>query len=231
MIEYAFNAIIIALIDIFAFMINYNFESRMSFDSISSSESARERILQIKKVNIAKKMKEMIEFTTRKLIKAQEDQKINTNKKRASASNYKENDLIWLSIKNIKIARLSKKLNWKMIDSYRIKKMLSVSCQLNLFDSMKIHDIFHIFLLRKASNDSLSSQILKSSSSIIIDEKEEYELNDVLNFKKTERNKKLQYKISWKNNSLDSTWYSTDNFENSKEIVIDYHQRYSIKSH
>jgi hypothetical protein len=61
---------------------------------------------------------------------------------------------------------------------------------------MKIHDIFYTSLLRKTSNDSLFNQILKSSSSIIIDEKEEYELNDILNFRKIERNKKLQYKIS-----------------------------------
>jgi hypothetical protein len=94
MIEYALNAIIFVLIDIFAFMINYDFESKMSFDSISSSESARERILQIKKVNIAKKMKEIIEFTTRKLVKAQEDQKINANKKHALASDYKKDDLV-----------------------------------------------------------------------------------------------------------------------------------------
>jgi hypothetical protein len=74
--------------------------------------------------------------------------------------------------------------------------MLDASCQLDLPDSMKIHDIFHSFLLRKASNDSLSDQILKPSSSMFIDEKEEYELNDVLNFRKIERKKKLQYKIS-----------------------------------
>jgi hypothetical protein len=70
MIEYALKTIIFASIDIFAFMINYDFESRMSFNLINSSESTRERILQIKKVNIAKKMKEIIEFTTRKLFKA-----------------------------------------------------------------------------------------------------------------------------------------------------------------
>jgi hypothetical protein len=74
--------------------------------------------------------------------------------------------------------------------------MLSVSCQLDLSDSMKIHDIFHISLLRKTSNDFLLDQILKSSSSIIVDEKKEYELNDILDFRKIERNKKLQYKIS-----------------------------------
>jgi hypothetical protein len=61
---------------------------------------------------------------------------------------------------------------------------------------MKIHDIFHFSLLRKAANDFLFDQILKSSSSVIIDEKEEYKLNDVLNFRKIERNKKLQCKIS-----------------------------------
>jgi hypothetical protein len=61
---------------------------------------------------------------------------------------------------------------------------------------MRIHDTFHIFLLRKASNDSLSDQILKSPPPIIIDEEEEYELNDVLNFRKAGRNKKLQYKVS-----------------------------------
>jgi hypothetical protein len=83
-----------------------------------------------------------------------------------------------------------------MIDSYQIKKILSASCQLNLSDSMKIHDIFHTLLLRKTSDDFLFNQILKSSSSIIIDEKEEYELNNILNFRKIERNKKLQYKIS-----------------------------------
>jgi hypothetical protein len=92
-----------------------------------------------------------------------------------------------------------------MIESYRIKKMLSASCQLDLPDSMKIHDIFHTFLLRKASNDSLFDQILKSSSSIIIDEKEEYELNDILHFRKIKRKKKLQYKISRKSYSSDST--------------------------
>jgi hypothetical protein len=231
MTEYAFNAIIFAFTEIFAFMTNYDFELRMSFDSINSSESARERIMQFKEVNIAEKMQKMIDFTKRKLAITQESQKRHVDSKRAKALVYKKDDLVWLSTKNIKITRLSKKLNWKMIDSYRIKKMLDASCQLDLSDSMKIHDIFHFSLLRKTSNDSLLDQILKPSSSMFIDEKEEYELNDVLNFRKIEKKKKLQYKISWKNYSSDPTWYSAKNFENSKKILIDFHLRYSIKSH
>jgi hypothetical protein len=56
MIEYALNAIISAFTEISAFMTNYDFESRMSFNSINSSESARERIMQFKEINIAEKM-------------------------------------------------------------------------------------------------------------------------------------------------------------------------------
>jgi hypothetical protein len=71
MIEYAFNAIIFVFTDIFAFIINYDFEFRMSFDLIESFESKfiRESILRIKKVNITKKMKKVFEFTKRKLVK------------------------------------------------------------------------------------------------------------------------------------------------------------------
>jgi hypothetical protein len=81
MIEYASNAIISAFTGISAFMTNYGFELRMSFDSINSFESARERIMQFKEVNIAEKMQEMIDFTKRKLAIAQESQKRHADNK------------------------------------------------------------------------------------------------------------------------------------------------------
>jgi hypothetical protein len=70
MTEYAFNAIIFVFIDIFVFMTNYDFESRMSFDLIESLESefVKERILRIKEVDMTKKMKEIVEFIRRKLV-------------------------------------------------------------------------------------------------------------------------------------------------------------------
>jgi outer membrane cobalamin receptor len=94
MIEYASNATISAFTEISAFMTNYDFESRMSFDSINSSESARERIMQFKEVNIAEKMQKMIDFIKRKLAIAQESQKRHADSKRTKASDYKKNDLV-----------------------------------------------------------------------------------------------------------------------------------------
>jgi hypothetical protein len=42
-------------------------------------------------------------------------------------------------------------------------------------------------------------------------------------------NKRLQYKIRWIEHSSNRKWYSTENFDHAKEIVIDYHDRYSNK--
>jgi hypothetical protein len=59
---------------------------------------------------------------------------------------------------------------------------------------MKIHDTFHIFLLRFVATDSLIDQMQSSSSSIIVeDEDEEYEMNDILDSRY--HYEKLQYKV------------------------------------
>jgi predicted metal-dependent hydrolase len=136
--------------------------------------------------------------------------------------------MIWLFIKNIKIKRSFKKLNHKWIDFYKIKKILKKACQLKLFSSMKIHDTFHTSLLRFAVTNFLTEQIQSSSFSIVINEKEEYEINDILNSEYYYD--KLQYRIAWIDHSSNRAWYSAKNFQNySKEILNDYHQRYSQK--
>jgi hypothetical protein len=59
MIEFASNAAILIFTELFAFMINYEFESRMSFDSISNEEFVRERIQDKKALDIIDKMKKI----------------------------------------------------------------------------------------------------------------------------------------------------------------------------
>ncbi len=85
-----------------------------------------------------------------------------------------------------------------MLESFKILKKMSASFKLAFSDEMNIHLVFHISLLRKDSNDSHSEQIISFSSSIIIDEKEEYEVENIVDFRLIERsnNKRLQYKVS-----------------------------------
>ncbi len=236
MIEFVFNAATSASTELFVFMTNYDFEFRMSFDSSNSKDdvsqerlSTKERMLTQKAAIIAKKMKNIWDFTKKKLANAQDTQKKHANQKRSLSSEYELEDLMWLFTKNIKIERSFRKLNHKWIESYKIKKILKDACQFDLSQSMKIHDIFHIFLLRIAVNDFLTDQIQSSSSSIVIDdEKEEYEVNDILNSRY--HYEKLQYRVAWIDHLSDRAWYSAENFQNhSKEILDDYHRKYSEK--
>ncbi len=57
MTEFAFNVATFTFIELFVFMTNYDFESRMSFDSMTVEKSVRERILDKKAFDIIKKMK------------------------------------------------------------------------------------------------------------------------------------------------------------------------------
>jgi hypothetical protein len=57
MTEFALNAAISIFTELSAFMTNYEFESRMSFDSVSNEESVRERIQDKKASDITDKMK------------------------------------------------------------------------------------------------------------------------------------------------------------------------------
>jgi hypothetical protein len=115
-------------------------------------------------------MKSIWDFTKKKLAHIQDIQKRYVDQKRAFSSEYAVENEIWLFIKNIKTERSSRKLNHKWIESYKIKKIVRDACQLDLSQSMKIHDTFHISLLRKAAIDSLTEQIQSSSSSIVIND-------------------------------------------------------------
>jgi hypothetical protein len=191
----------------------------------------RERILSQKTTIIVKKMKNIWNFIKKKLVNAHKMQKKHADKHKTFSSEYQLEDMIWLFTKNIKIERSFRKLDHKWIKSYKIKRLSRDVCQLNLSWSMKIHDTFHISLLRSAAIDLLTEQIQSSSLSIMIDdhEDEKYEIDDILNNRY--HYDKLQYKVVWTDYSLDKAWYLAENFQkHSKEILNDYHQRYSDKS-
>ena len=95
--------------------------------------------------------------------------------------NYKSDDKIFLFSYNIIIDRFFKKLVDKMLKFFSIKEKIEAFYQLQLLDSMKVHNVFHSHLIRKNPDDLLSEQIQKSFEPIIIKEKEKYELNDIDN--------------------------------------------------
>jgi hypothetical protein len=119
-----------------------------------------------------------------------------------------------------------------MLESFKILKKRDSSYELDLSADMNLHSVFYTSLLRKNFEDSLSKQIIFSSSSIVIDDEQKFDVEDIIDSRFTKRstNKRLQYKIRWMRHQSDRKWYSIENFENAKKIVADYHQRYLDKS-
>ena len=70
---------------------------------------------------------------------------------------YQINDFVKLLSKNIKTIRFSKKLNDRMLDSFKIIKKMNVFYRLKLFSSMHQHDVFSFNYLKSVINDSLSN--------------------------------------------------------------------------
>ncbi len=77
------------------------------------------------------------------------------NKKRDRKSTFKKRDKVYLLRWNIKMKRSSNKLNHMKLKSFEIleeKKLINYKLNLSAF--MRIHSVFHIFLLKFANSNS-----------------------------------------------------------------------------
>ncbi len=197
-----------SVIFLILFFMNKNFHSHMSFDSdIIEYESIRER-LQINRVkNISEQMNKTLIFACEALIKTQKQMMNQANKHRKKI-NYKIESKMFLNERNIIIARSFKKLDDKMLDSFINLDLINSSYKLKLSESMHVHDVFHSELLRSVINDSLSDQKNESSRSIMINDDDKWEIDDILNswcYKKW-----LQYQVKWKSYDNNLNWYNAD---------------------
>ena len=78
------------------------------------------------------------------------------NKKRNKDSTFAERNKVYLLRRNIKTKRLNNELNHIKLGPFRIlKTKKSVNFKLNLLIFMRIHSIFHIFLLKSVDPNTL----------------------------------------------------------------------------
>jgi len=87
--------------------------------------------------------------------------------------NYEIESKMFLNERNIITARLFKKLDDKMLNSFKITDSVDFFYKLKLSDTMHIHNVFHSELLHSAVNDSLSDQKNKSLRSIVVNDENE----------------------------------------------------------
>lgn len=230
--EFADNNAIASATGMSPFFANKGFHPRMSFSpSVEPGPSARERTQAVKANDIADKMADVLEFMKEQSAQNRKRMTDQANRHRSDVS-YEVGDLVFLSSKNIATARPSKKLEDKMLGPFKITAKVGYSYRLELPTSMRIHNVFHPSLLRKAATDPLPGQRIQPPGPVIVNEEEEWELDDILDARQSGRNRRLQFRVRWKDEEgPDRHWYNADGneFEHAADIVADFYRRYPEK--
>ncbi len=137
---------------------------------------------------------------------------------------YKINDMMFLDSRNIMIAKSSKKLNDKILESFKILIKIEHAYQLKLSLIMKIHSKFALNLLQLNLKNSLKEQWNESFNFIVMNDENEWEVKNILNFRYYRQ--RLQYRVNWKEYNVNLHWYNVNEneFKRCQKIINDFHE-------
>ena len=118
------------------------------------------------------------------------------NGNRTVPSQYHIGDQVWLKGKNLKFPHQATKLNPKCYGPFRVIKEISpVAYQLQLPPSWNIHPVFHASLLSSYSETPAYSPNFSRPPPDLINNEEEYEVEQIKVHRSFGRSKCLQYLI------------------------------------
>ncbi|MBW0471280.1 hypothetical protein O181_010995 [Austropuccinia psidii MF-1] len=139
--------------------------------------------------------------------------------------------MVWLSSKNKKSTRPTKKLSERWLGPFPILNKVSTPAYHLKFPSQWkfIHPVFHISLLEPVRTSTIPDWHQEPPPPIIIED-EGWEVSQILDSKI--KRGKLWYLVEWKGFSQYPeryTWGKTENLKNSLEHFEDFHSLYPGK--
>jgi transposase InsO family protein len=209
------------------YRLKYGLDPRTSWDwNTPKTSNPCERLNYTEAVQLATRMHSAWDLARTNMEKAQQRMQRSTDQHRRLID-WKVGDQVYLSTKNLKSDRPSKKLSNLWTGPYKILEQVGHSYRLDLPENSTIHDVFAPDVLSKHPNNPLPGQKPPEPPPDIIQGEQEWEVQEILASKIIR--KQLHYQVKWVGYETDSTWYPADNFENSPLRLRDFHLAYPDK--
>src|SRR6201996_3822613 len=111
---------------------------------------------------------------------------------------FQKGDLVWLEGRNLKTDQPASKLAAKRYGPFPVAQVLSpVTYQLTLPEQWKIHPVFHVDLLTPYKETAFHGTNYTRPPPDLINDEEEYEVEQILDSRVRGRNRKVQYLVKW----------------------------------
>ena len=140
---------------------------------------------------------------------------------------FKLGNRVWLDTRNLKTNH-HKKIGPKREGPFEIIKVMGpITYQLNLPKTWKIHNAFHVTLLRQYKETEVYGANFPQPPPELIEGEEVYEVENILRHQK--RGRSYQYYVKWKGYPIsEASWELEEVFSNDGDLLIRYKTRHQL---
>jgi Integrase core domain/Chromo (CHRromatin Organisation MOdifier) domain len=175
------------------FFANNGFDPRFDYDLDCPAKSSPE---QLHAHDTASYFSELHEFLRAEMLRSQHRYQEGADRHRATAPRFAVGDLVWLRSPNIRTERPSRKLDYRRLGPFPIRRVISSHAyELELPISMRVHPVFSVSLLDPAAADPLPGQQNSPPPPGIMNDVPEYEIEEIQDSKLVLGT--LKYLVKW----------------------------------